>query len=210
MRVAIISNGSIYDYESCKERLGKVQKVICADGGTRHAYNMGIVPDVIIGDMDSSADKYINYFKELDIPFIKYNRDKDKTDTHICLEFALELCDEVFLFGATGTRLDHTLANISILRLAADSGKMACIIDENNEIYVIKDNIRLEGKKGDILSLIPVSTKVEGVTLKGAHYPLEDAQMELGNPYGVSNMFEEDSVEVFIKSGYLAVIKSKD
>ncbi len=62
MRVAIISNGNIYDYESCKERLGKVQKVICADGGTRHAYNMNIVPDVIIGDMDSSADKYIELF----------------------------------------------------------------------------------------------------------------------------------------------------
>lgn len=210
MKIAIISSGSIYDYEGCKERLTQVQKIICADGGTRHAYNMGIVPDVIIGDMDSSTDEYIKHFQELKIPFIKYNRDKDKTDTHICLEYALELCDEVLLFGATGTRLDHTLANISILRLAADSGKMACIIDENNEIYVIKDAIKLEGKKGDILSLIPISTKVEGVTLKGTHYLLQDAKMELGNPYGVSNMFEEDSVEVFISSGYLAVIKARD
>lgn len=210
MKIAIISSGSIYDYEGCKERLAQVQKIICADGGTRHAYNMGVVPDVIIGDMDSSADEYIKYFQKLRIPFIKYSSDKDKTDTHICLEYALELCDEVLLFGATGTRLDHTLANISILRLAADRGKMACIIDENNEIYVIKDTIRLEGKKGDILSLIPISTKVEGVTLKGTHYLLKDAKMELGNPYGVSNMFEEDSVEVFISSGYLAVIKARD
>lgn len=210
MRIAIISSGSIYDYEGCKERLTQVQKIICADGGTRHAYNMGIVPDVIIGDMDSSTDEYIKHFQELKIPFIKYSRNKDKTDTHICLEYALELCDEVLLFGATGTRLDHTLANISILRLAADRGKMACIIDENNEIYVIKDTIRLEGKKGDILSLIPISTKVEGVTLKGTHYPLQDAKMELGNPYGVSNIFKQDSIEVFISSGYLAVIKARD
>lgn len=210
MKAAIISNGSIKDYNSCKERLSKVQKVICADGGTRHAYNMGIVPDVIIGDLDSSADKYISYFKELKVPFVKYSSHKDKTDTHICLEYAFKLCDEVLLFGATGTRLDHTLANISILRLAADSGKMACIIDENNEIYVIKDNIKIEGKKGDIVSLLPLSTKVEGVTINGVDYPLKNAQMELGNPYGVSNVLKEDSVEISISSGYLAVIKARD
>lgn len=210
MRAAIISSGSISDYESCKEKLKQADKIICADGGTRHAYNMGIMPDVIIGDLDSSADRYISYYDNLKVPIIKYSWDKDKTDTHICLEFALETCDEVWLMGATGTRLDHTLANISILRIAVDKGKTACIIDANNEIYVIKDKIRLEGKSGDILSLLPLTTKVEGITLRGTYYPLQDAEMELGNPYGVSNKFEEDSIELTIKSGYLAVIKSKD
>lgn len=210
MRAAIISNGSISDYANCKERLRQVQKIICADGGTRHAYNMGIIPDVIIGDLDSSADRYISYFQELKVPIIKYSWDKDKTDTHICLEFAMETCDEIWLMGATGTRLDHTLANISILRMAADKGKRACIIDENNEIYVIKDKIKLEGKKGDILSLLPLSTKVDGIDLTGVYYPLQNAEMELGNPYGVSNKFEASTIELSIKSGYLAVIKSKD
>jgi thiamine pyrophosphokinase len=210
MRAAIISSGSISDYAGCKAKLKEADKIICADGGTRHAYNMGIMPDVIIGDLDSSSDKYISYYNDLEVPIIKYNSDKDKTDTHICLEFAMETCDEIWLMGATGTRLDHTLANISILRMAADRGKRACIFNENNEIYVIKDKIELHGEKGDILSLLPLSTRVEGITLKGAYYPLQDAEMELGNPYGVSNKFEEKTIELSIKSGYLAVIKSKD
>ncbi|MDF2521466.1 MAG: thiamine diphosphokinase [Clostridia bacterium] len=210
MRAAIISSGNISDYDSCKERLKQVQKIICADGGTRHAFHMGIVPDVIIGDLDSTEDRYISYYKEQQVPFVKYSWDKDKTDTHICLEYALESCDEVWLLGATGSRMDHTLANISILRLAADMGKTACIIDENNEIYMTKDAIKLTGKRGDILSLIPLSTKVEGITLRGVYYPLENAVMELGNPYGVSNKFDEETIELEIKSGYMAVIKSKD
>jgi len=210
MKAAIICNGSIVDYEECKARLAHVDRIICADGGTRHAYEMGIVPDVIIGDLDSSKGEYIDYYKSKGVPITEYSSDKDKTDTHICLEYALERYEEIIILGGTGKRLDHTLGNISILRMAADSGKKVCILDENNEIYVIKDGIRLQGKKDDILSLLPLSGMVEGIDLKGVYYPLQNAVMEIGNPYGVSNRFEESEIELTIKSGYLIVIKSKD
>lgn len=210
MRAAIICNGSIENYDISKEKLRQVDFIICADGGTRHAYHMNIIPNIIIGDMDSSKDEYIEYYSSQEVPIIKYSSDKDKTDTHICLEYAMEKCDEIFLLGATGSRLDHTLGNVSILKLAADKGKTACIIDENNEIYVVKDGIRLEGNKGDILSLLPLSSKVEGINLKGVLYPLQNAVMEIGNPYGISNKFEESVVVLTIASGYMIVIKSKD
>ena len=210
MRAAIICNGSITDYELCRQRLQNVDAVICADGGTRHTYHMGILPDVIIGDLDSSQGQYIEYYKEKNIPVIKYSSDKDKTDTHICLEYAMERFDDIILLGATGSRLDHTLGNISILRLAADQGKKAAILDDNNEIYVVKDRISLNGRKEDILSLIPLSTKVEGIELTGVYYPLKDAVMEIGNPYGVSNRFFDDAIELTIQSGYLIVMKSTD
>lgn len=210
MKAAIICNGFIGNYESCKEHLKKVDAVICADGGTRHAYKLGITPDIIIGDLDSSGSEYIEHFKSKAVPIIKYSSHKDKTDTHICLEYAMEKYDEIILLGASGSRLDHTLGNISILRLAADQGKTAWMMDENNALTIIKDRIRLEGSKGDILSLLPLSSRVEGITIKGVSYPLENAVMEIGNPYGVSNQFENEVVELSIQSGYLIVIKSKD
>ena len=147
MKAAIICNGRIDHYDIAKEQLSKVDFIICADGGTRHAYHMNIIPNIIIGDMDSSKNEYIEYYSSKEVPIIKYSSDKNKTDTHICLEYAMESYDEIILLGATGSRLDHTLGNVSILRLAADKGKNACIIDENNEIYVIKEGIRLEGNK---------------------------------------------------------------
>jgi thiamine pyrophosphokinase len=210
MKAAIVCNGSIQNYDSCKDKLRQVDKIICADGGTRHLYHMNIMPDVIIGDLDSSQGEYIEHYRSNNVPIIRYSSDKDKTDTHICLEYALERYDEIVLLGATGSRLDHTFGNISILKLAADKGKIACIVDENNEIYVVKDEIKLKGNKGDILSLLPLSSRVEGINLEGVNYPLENAVMEIGNPYGVSNLFKESIVSLTIESGYIIVIKSRD
>ncbi len=210
MKAAIICNGSILDYELCRQRLKNVKVVICADGGARHTFHMNVTPDIILGDLDSAKDEYIDFYRQKQVPIVQFSPDKDKTDTQLCLEYALERYDDILLLGATGTRLDHTLGNISLLRLAADMGKQVCILDDHNEIRLIKDKITLEGHKEDILSLVPLSSKVEGITLTGVYYPLENAVMEIGNPYGISNRFKEATVELSIKSGYLLVIKSQD
>lgn len=210
MIAAILCNGTIRDYEYCKQLLIKADTIICADGGTGHAYKMGIIPDVIIGDLDSAKEEYIAHFKTLNVPINKYKAQKDETDTEICLLYAMEKHDEIWLLGATGSRLDHTLANISIMSAAVDRGIKACMIDENHEIYVIKDSIELTGQKGDIISLLPLSGKVEGITIRGVGYPLTDAVMEIGHPYGVSNVFEENTVQLSIKTGYMIVMKTKE
>lgn len=210
MKAAIICNGQINDYENCKKKLEGVDQIICADGGTRHAYHMNLLPNVIIGDLDSSKSEYLDFYKSKNVPIIQYSSDKDKTDTHICLEYAMERYDDILILGATGSRIDHTLGNISILKLAADQGVTACMADEYNELYVVKDGIKLKGEKEEYLSLLPLSSRVDGITLKGVYYPLENAVMEIGNPYGVSNRFLENEIEFTMKSGYMIVIKSKD
>lgn len=210
MKTVIISNGEIYDYSFCHDIVQSADRIICADGGTRHAINMKITPDVIIGDMDSSATKYIDFFKKKGVEVIQYPKDKDKTDTHICVEFALTYSTEIILLGATGSRIDHMIANISLLKLGIERNIPISIIDNKNYIRMIKDSINLEGNKGDFFSLIPFTEKAEGICTEGAHYELKDAEMELGDPYGVSNYFEENTVKVSIKKGYLLVIKSKD
>ncbi|KUO70067.1 MAG: hypothetical protein APF77_24655 [Clostridia bacterium BRH_c25] len=210
MKTVIISSGEIYDYSFCHDIVQAADRIICADGGTRHAINMGLIPNVIIGDMDSSAVRYIDYYRKKGVEVVQYPPDKDKTDTHICVEFALAFSREIILLGATGSRIDHMIANISLLKLGIERNIPISIMDNKNYIRMIKDSIILEGNKGDYFSLIPFTDKVEGISTKGAHYELMDAVMELGDPYGVSNYFEEETVEISISKGYLLVIKAKD
>lgn len=210
MKTVIISSGEIYDYNFCHDIVQSADRIICADGGTRHAINMKLTPDVIMGDMDSSAAQYIEYYRKKGVEVIQFPKDKDKTDTHLCVEFALTFSTEIVLLGATGSRIDHMIANISLLKLGIERNIPISMMDNKNHINMIRDSISLEGKKGDFFSLIPFTEKVEGICTRGAHYELKDAEMELGDPYGVSNYFEDNTVEVSIKKGYLLVIKSED
>ncbi|MGI5998257.1 MAG: thiamine diphosphokinase [Lutispora sp.] len=210
MKTIIICNGEITDYEYCSRIISSADYIICADGGTKHAYKMGVNPDLIIGDFDSSNKVYLEYYKKLGIKFEKHPIEKDKSDSHICVLKALDFSDEIVLFGATGSRLDHTLANISLLKLGVDRGIKIYIADKQNEIFLIDKNITISGKPGDFFSVIPLTQRVEGIFISGAKYDLEDAVMEIGDPYGTSNEFKEENVDIRIRNGYLLVIKSQD
>lgn len=210
MRTVIICNGEISDYEYCLDIIKDADYIICADGGTRHAYSMNVNPDLIIGDFDSSNRTYLEYYKSLGISMETHPKDKDKTDSHICILKALDFSDEIILIGATGSRLDHSMANVSLLKLALDMGKKMYIADRKNEIYLINDNLAISGKPGGFFSLLPLSERVDGICVRGAKYDLEEATMYIGDPYGTSNQFKQENVEIRIKSGYLLVIKSED
>jgi thiamine pyrophosphokinase len=210
MKTIIIGSGEIYDYSFCLDMVKSADRIICADGGIRHAVNMRLTPNVIIGDMDSSENQYIEYFRKKGIEVIEYPKEKDKTDIHICIEYALPFSREIVLIGATGSRIDHMLGNISLLKLGTDNNIRISIADNNNLIYLIKDSIVLDGKKNDFFSLIPFTEKVEGIYTQGAHYELHDAEMEHGSTLGISNYFEQERVKISIKRGYLLVIKASD
>ena len=210
MKTAIICNGQVTDYEYSMDIIKDADYIICADGGTRHAYKMGICPDLIIGDFDSTNGFYLEHYKKMGVKIQEYPRDKDKTDSHICILKALDFSSEIVLLGVTGSRLDHTLANISLLKLGLDKNIKMYIADEQNEIYLINDKITIRGKPGELFSLLPLTPRVEGIKVCGARYELDEAVMEIGDPYGTSNVFGQESVEIKIEKGYLLVIKSKD
>lgn len=210
MKTFIICNGEITDYKYCRNLIKKGDFIICADGGTRHAYNMELMPNLIMGDLDSSQISYIEYYKSQGVKIIKYPRDKDKTDTHICVLHALEFSNEIILLGALGSRLDHSLANISLLKLGLKNNIPISIEDYQNQVFLIDNSIKIKGKLGEFFSLLPLSERVDGLLVKGAQYELSDAEMSIGNPFGVSNIFLDEEVFISIKKGYLIIIKSRD
>lgn len=210
MKSFIISNGDITDYEHCRKLIKKDDYIICADGGARHAYNMKIKPDLIIGDLDSIHQNYIEYYKHEGVEVIKHPIDKDKTDTHLCILKALGFSSEIVLLGALGSRLDHSFANISLLKIGIDKNIKMSIDDYHNQIFLVNNSIILNGNKDDTFSLLPYNGDVEGLCVKGCRYELSDAHMEAGDTYGISNLFIDKEVSISIKKGLLMVVKSKD
>ena len=210
MRILIIGNGNI-DNNAIQDILKPSDVIICCDGGSKYLFNEGILPHYIIGDLDSSVPQIIQFFETKNVVFKKFDAKKDETDMELCIDFALGLNpDEIIILGGIGTRLDHSLANINLLIKAEDKNIKATIIDSKNTVNITKNEFKIQGKKGDLVSLMPISSMVEGVSTKGLEYPLNNATMHIGKSLGISNVMLEDCASVSVKNGYLSIIKSID
>ena len=191
----------------------KFDVIIASDRGLEILDTCNIIPDYIIGDFDSINTQILNkYITNKNIVIKKLNPEKDYTDTHMALKLAIELkSTEILILGAIGTRMDHTISNINILKESLQKNIKCQIINENNHIELInKKTILRKDNTYKYISLIPLTTKAEGITLKGFKYPLKDATLEIGYSIGVSNEQLLDNAEIDIKKGILIIIKSKD
>ena len=203
MTALIVGNGEVS--EKIKPLLPENAYVICADGGFRHMDKLGLTPDIVIGDMDSvKADLHGE-------KTIVYPVRKDFTDSEIAVNYAIDNgFSDLVLIGFTGTRTDHTLTNLFLLKGISERGARAKIIDEHNVIrYAEKENI-IRGKKGDIVSIIPIGGDVSGITTEGLDYPLFSETLEFGKGRGVSNVMTGDECRITVKNGSALIIKSKD
>lgn len=211
MKCVIIANGDFDNTSSYRNIFNEANYIICADGGAKHLKRMGIVPDVILGDLDSISRDDELFFRARNVRFEKFPSRKDDTDTGLATDLALSLKPtEITYLGTIGSRMDHTLANIGLLKKGIEAGAAVKMVNEKNEIHLIKTAIELSGQPGDILSILPLTEKVEGITLEGLEYPLHNATLCLGSTLGISNVFVGEKARITIKVGLLLVIKSKD
>ena len=206
MKCIIMANGEYGQTELYRHLFPSTDLILCADGGANYAFAMGIVPSMIVGDLDSIKPEVREYFAAKQVEMRKYPRRKDYSDTQLTLSIAdSHDVDEIVLLGTLGKRLDHTLANIfSTLELARQGIKITHYSPEC-VIYLVTKNIVFRGCQGDLVSVLALSEEVVGVREKGFEYQLEDAVMSLENPYGISNLLIGDEGEVSVESGILAV-----
>jgi len=211
MNCVIFSGGKIDDYEYLKKYLDKADFIISADSGAYHCRMLGIKPDVMVGDFDSIDGCDFNALKDTGTEVIRYPAEKDMTDSELAVEIAVSKgCSRVILLGATGSRLDHSVSNIFLLKKLLDSNIEGIIANEKNEVRLIRDNITLKREDGVFVTLLPISGDAAGVTTRGLYYPLENAVLAVGSSRGVSNQFSEDEAYVEVKNGLLLVIISRD
>lgn len=159
MKTLIITGGNIN-----KEFLQKIlkeneyDKIIAADKGLEILNEINVKPDYIIGDFDSVNKEILEQYKRIPTTYLK--PEKDFTDTHMALKYAIEHgTTKTTIVGAIGTRLDHSIANIHILKEALENNVEAEIINENNKIKLVNKGTKI--KKEDnykYVSLIPLTT----------------------------------------------------
>lgn len=213
MKVCIVLNGEISNYNKLKNHILKenYDYIICADGGANHTYNMKIKPNFIIGDLDSVKEEVRIYYKNSDVKFEKFPAKKNETDTELCIYLAQKLnATNIDFLGALGGRIDHMIANINLLYYVKMQDIIPRIISDNEEIYIVdNEEIEIYGKKGDVISVIPINGDAKYVTLSNLEYPLENYNMKFYLPLGISNVMIENKCKIKVDEGSLLVIKNK-
>lgn len=211
MKTLIISGGNVTK-EILKDVLenNSFDNIIAVDKGLEILDECKIELNYIIGDFDSVNTRIVNRYNNANI--IKLNPEKDFTDTHMAIKLALEIKSSyIVILGAIGTRIDHTIANIHVLKECMERKIMCEIINENNKIMLINKSCYIDlDKKYKYVSLIPLTTNVTGVTLKGFKYFLKNATLSIGKSIGVSNEQIEEKAKIELKEGILICIRSRD
>lgn len=178
--------------------------VICADSGARHALHLGFHPDLLVGDFDSISERDAASLK--DVLRLRFSTDKDQTDTHIAVDWALaQGATQIVVAAGLGTRFDHSLANAHLL-VTIHKAATGVITDGRQAIYLLMDTLSLQEPPGTAVSLLPLTPQLQGLTLRGVRWELSDHTVELGETRTVSNEFTHRTAEFTLVQGAALVI----
>jgi len=208
----IITGGELSDIllkQMCERSPDAVKIVV--DGALETTDALGIKPDCIVGDFDTVKAAILARYPE-EIIF-RHPVEKDDTDTGLAIEKAIETgCERIVFYGAVGSRLDHSLANIFLLQNLANRGIDAEIVNETNRLYVKKESFTIQKSEqyGDYISLLPLTERVENVTLNGLKYSLRNQTMYREETLGISNEITAEEATVLFDKGMFLVVESKD
>jgi thiamine pyrophosphokinase len=187
--------------------------LLAADGGAARCLAVGLPPDLVVGDLDSLADRPRRALAELGVPLQVADPAKDESDLELCLLEALRMdAERVTIFGALGTeRPEHSLASLLLLADPRLDGRAVVIVGHGASIRRIGtadgpgDHV-LDGRVGDLVSLLPVGGDVDGVVTEGLRFPLRDERLAVGPARGLSNELIAPRARITTRRGRLLVV----
>lgn len=217
MRWAVITGGPNIHYKEVKEELAVSDRVICADSGAFHAKQMGIIPEKLLGDLDSIDADTLSWIHELRVPLEVFPVEKDMTDSELCLR-EIPKDQTILLVCSLSGRPDHVLSNLLLAGKMASEGYHLTVTDGVSWVYPLigPASFRLDFNRWDtarergnlVISLIPLFSTVSGVSTTGLHYRLSDKSLIPGSSFSVSNRVEKSApvIGVDFISGVMLVI----
>lgn len=202
-KCCIIAGGDMNDYSVFRSQ---GVYTICADAGIVHARNLGITPDVLIGDFDTYTGGLPSACE-----VIRYPVKKDDTDSMLAIKLGLERGFTDFdIYGALGGRIDHTYANIQSLMYILSRGGSGRIIGDREEItLLLPGKYRFPVKDGYYFSLFSYSHECKGLSIRGAEYDVENVVLTNTFPLGISNEIKSDFCEISFESGIILAVYAK-
>lgn len=178
--------------------------LLCADGGANTAFKYKLIPQVIIGDLDSISKAALDYYKDK-CEIIKINRQND-TDVEKCLKYVIKKkYNEVVLVGATGDRLDHSFCNLGIVLKFSDKIKIN-VIHQKSFLQTYSGIITLKTIPGEVISLYGISKRTK-ILSAGLKYPLNNISLPFGERESTSNIALTDKVDLKITNGKIFVVR---
>ena len=206
---ALIVLGGTAPSASLLRACAKVSQLcIAADSGLAAYDSAGILPDLIIGDMDSVAPELLHRYEKT--ATVRFPVMKDDTDAVCALDRACQSgADHVLILGALGGRMDHAMANLMLLIRSNRKGISAEILTETMRIGYVDGEAILLGQKGETVSFLPFGY-AECVSLRGFLYPLEKRALTNEHPLGISNVITEDVATVRLERGDLLMFQQTD
>ena len=184
--------------------------IVSADGALKNCLYLKLIPDIVIGDMDSICedDKKILKIYNSKALFIKSPYEKDESDTQLALEYLVKgNIKNILLIGALGKRMDHSLANLLNIYSEKLKNTEIKIIDENYEISVLRQSAQIKGIIGNTLSIFSLTPSTYFINTDGLKYKLQEEKLLFCPIRGLSNTFEKETVQLDFKDGVLLLMK---
>lgn len=203
MRVLILANGSEPSYSLLKIFADKCGYFIAADGGGNIAMRYGLSPDTIVGDMDSFRED--PHFEGR----ILHDPDQETNDLEKALKHAMtKKPQRVDVLGATGKRLDHSLKNLSVMQQFQNHFDSLAFIDDDLYSRILPRDFSMELPHGHLVSLFPLSGKVDGVVTEGLKFPLNNELLQNGLRDGTSNQATHGAIRIRHRTGTLLFLSA--
>ena len=208
-RAVLFANGDFPENDMLT--LNEDDFLVAVDGGLRHLLELGLTPQLLIGDLDSVNEEDLDRCMQWGVEVLRFPSEKDETDLELAVRDALQRgFSEIIITCALGKRLDHTLGNLALLALPELKSSHALISNGATTITLINDQIALETYPGALISLLPWGQPVHGVTTTGLQYALEDVTLYPWKTRGLSNVATSNRVTVSVKSGQLFLFHVMD
>jgi thiamine pyrophosphokinase len=212
VKTVVVAHGDVA--ASDRDEAASADMVIAADGGALALERWGIVPQLVVGDLDSLGEKRAAQLGRLGAKVVEFPAAKDESDLELALRHALATgADDIVLLGIfAGARLDHALANAMLVADPAYRGTGLRAVFGTTQVRAIHsgEGLDLDAPAGTTVTLLPVGGDATGVRTTGLRYPLDDETLRFGRSRGLSNVVTARAASVSIENGILLVIEIRD
>lgn len=209
----IFANGEPFDGPMVRKWLTHADTayILAADGGANVALGYGLMPQRVVGDMDSVIPATLDELTAHGVELVRLPAEKDETDLELALlDAAAQGADPIIIIGGAGGRLDHMLANVYLLALPALEGRTVHMVAGRQEITLLRPGMHaIVGRAGDTVSLLPIGGAAHGVRTEALAYPLHGETLHFGPARGVSNVMQAARAHVSFDAGWLLLIHTE-
>ena len=179
-------------------------EIIGVDGGTKHLFDRSINPDVVLGDLDSIDTLLLEKTKSMNINFVHYEVNKDKTDFELSLD-SIEKPSEknIFLIGGEEGEVDHLFSIFSLVTNFEYAENLTWFYQEKTILF--RKNITIEIEKGSNFSIIPI-TDLKSLNISGAEWELNQEDIKAGSSKTLRNLSKSETISINCEAGLFSLI----